>query len=684
MKKYVVALFFICTIFLFSCQKTKDIFLVLQQAESFMNVHPDSALLILDSIPTPEKLTEEEYATWCLLTTQAQDKMYIEHTSDSIINIAICYFDRQSDPNRQAQAYYCKGRILSDLLESDEALEAYLKAYDYIQQTSNYSLKARICNHLGTLYWKNRMNEKNLDWYRAAHSAYEECRDTAGIVNALRNVGRSLVEMKQSDSALFYLKEALDIAEKGNIKAQKSYIHAHIGSLLSENGLYKEALASNLKALYLTDKKEMLYPRYYAVASLYEKIDRLDSALYYAGKSLEGGSLDVECSANRLLSLIYSKDRQYEKALQCNERFILLRDSLEHIFQPVELTKVEALYNKARLENKQYKEIQAIEDKRKAWVITLLCVCLVALFAYFYLSRRIYEQKRSIDEYQRRLMENEQSLSVSREMIRSKEEVYNAIQFKLEASQKLLEDYTDQIQQLADDDLKTQEGHQYELTLIQNKINSLLEELERIYSEKMDLTSKHSVLLGQQNKLYAEVSHLSKVNKKIEEQIVDLKQKQALGEEEYEQLKREAEFLGQEKEQQLQQARKILDQYKYQNLQYEEWVKKNILRNPYLSKLIETKLFHTFEAKDWKIFEMNFDQIFPDFRKHLLEKFPTELNERDIRICCLVKLGIKTGKISEMLNLDPSTITKQKKEICTKCFLSSGRQSLEGILSFYF
>jgi hypothetical protein len=106
----------------------------------------------------------EEYATWCLLVTQARDKNYVEHTSDSVIDIAVRYFAGQEDPHRKAHAYYCKGRVLSDLDFSEEALEAYLKAKEFVQETTDYPLQARICNHLGTLYWENfdKLNRKEI------------------------------------------------------------------------------------------------------------------------------------------------------------------------------------------------------------------------------------------------------------------------------------------------------------------------------------------------------------------------------------------------------------------------------------------------------------------------------------------------------------------------------------------
>lgn len=60
-----------------------------------MDLSPDSAFLFLKNIPRPEKLSAEEYATWCLLMTQARDKNNMDHTSDSVINVVVRYLVRQ-------------------------------------------------------------------------------------------------------------------------------------------------------------------------------------------------------------------------------------------------------------------------------------------------------------------------------------------------------------------------------------------------------------------------------------------------------------------------------------------------------------------------------------------------------------------------------------------------------------
>ena len=65
----------------------------LSQAEKIMESRPDSALAILQHIPTPETLHGKAQADYSLLMTQAMDKNYINFTSDSLIKFAVGYLE---------------------------------------------------------------------------------------------------------------------------------------------------------------------------------------------------------------------------------------------------------------------------------------------------------------------------------------------------------------------------------------------------------------------------------------------------------------------------------------------------------------------------------------------------------------------------------------------------------------
>lgn len=58
-------------------------------ADSLMEVSPDSALSILESISSPQKLSRADRALYALLLTQARHKNYVPLDDDSLIKTAV-------------------------------------------------------------------------------------------------------------------------------------------------------------------------------------------------------------------------------------------------------------------------------------------------------------------------------------------------------------------------------------------------------------------------------------------------------------------------------------------------------------------------------------------------------------------------------------------------------------------
>ena len=81
-----------------------------------MNEHPDPALELLqhqkDSIASFPEETQMYYHLLCI---QARDKQYIEHTSDSLINQIVQYYENRDDAEKLMMAYYYQGSTYRDM-----------------------------------------------------------------------------------------------------------------------------------------------------------------------------------------------------------------------------------------------------------------------------------------------------------------------------------------------------------------------------------------------------------------------------------------------------------------------------------------------------------------------------------------------------------------------------------------
>ena len=78
---------------LWSCGHTSKVRPILDRAEMCMESHPDSAFVALDSLDRRLLDTPELRARHALLYSQALEKCGIEIYNDSIIHIALDYFD---------------------------------------------------------------------------------------------------------------------------------------------------------------------------------------------------------------------------------------------------------------------------------------------------------------------------------------------------------------------------------------------------------------------------------------------------------------------------------------------------------------------------------------------------------------------------------------------------------------
>ena len=140
----------------------------LVKADSLMLAHPDSTLQILNNIATGQFTTKADKAYYALLLTQARDKNYIKQTNDSLIRIAINYFDSVNDTPKQARSYYNWGNIYRDRGEYHTAINRYLTALTYLSRCENNELKSVLYSNLGYLYYVQNLNAEADSIYHQA------------------------------------------------------------------------------------------------------------------------------------------------------------------------------------------------------------------------------------------------------------------------------------------------------------------------------------------------------------------------------------------------------------------------------------------------------------------------------------------------------------------------------------
>lgn len=281
MKKQTIALIAILTALLTACTETTGYNTTLVQADSLMNLHPDSALNMLESISTDSLKTKADRAYHALLLTQARDKNYIVQTDDSLIQVAVRYYDTHENAPLQARAYYCWGSLYRDRNDYFQAIDKYTIALSHINgRSENAELKASLYSNLGYLYYTQGLSTEADSIYQRAELLAKSQKDTASLCYTLSQ--RGMISLEQGKT--YYPK-----AEQQMQQALS------IGKAFSDSTI--------------------LVPIYHSLSMLYSLMPKPGQALLYARLNYSGLKDTQHCYRTfLLLGNAYFINGQYDSA----------------------------------------------------------------------------------------------------------------------------------------------------------------------------------------------------------------------------------------------------------------------------------------------------------------------------------------------------------------------------------
>ena len=389
MSRYTILLIVLITLLPCACRRTYESkrgdFL---RFEQLMPSNPDSVLSSLQTID-PEQLSRGEQAWYYLLKTEAEDKLYRQHTTDSLIAIARDYYASTDDNARLAKAFYLSGRIHTDWKEWERATEEFLKAKELTEESRDWGLKGRIEEYLGYVSWKNDLDETALSYYKQAYSYYLRTNNNVDIAYALKGMGNAWGSLKQMDSTFLTLEKALKIAEKTDEWQLKAELYRRIGFLYREKRNYKTSEKYTRKAIAISIDVPVLY--YTDLCNLYLQTNQYDSIYVFAQKILlSNPDLRSRCLANYYLSEWAQNVGCLEDAIQYRKKYETLADSIRHQKNTELVGERQHKYDKNRLD-KEHAESDAVN------MFIIIAISLISSLAIAYLIKRIVgEQKKNL------------------------------------------------------------------------------------------------------------------------------------------------------------------------------------------------------------------------------------------------------------------------------------------------
>lgn len=356
-----------------ACTRSEHYHLQLSQADSLMQECPDSALHLLESLPTSYLKTQADRAYYALLLTQARDKNYVVQTDDSLIRTAVHYYDDRRDAAMQARAYYLWGSVCRDRNKQAEAVEKYLQAAPFAQKAGNLALLGRIYANAGYIYYHHKFYEKADSIYQLVEQIGIQLGDTSLWISSLTTQGKMHLYQKHYPQAKEKLLQALQISTNFKQNEIKSGLHSALSTLYVRTGEKRKALQHAKQNLFLQKDTAHCYRAFLELGDAYYKTGMYDSATLYIRKSLASSNLATKAGAYMRLADIAKKLGDIHLSLDMERLHTAYKDSLASSSQSSEVIRAEQQIAKKQLQQ----HYQNFLNKYHHYILILVAVTIV-------------------------------------------------------------------------------------------------------------------------------------------------------------------------------------------------------------------------------------------------------------------------------------------------------------------
>lgn len=370
---------------------------VLDRADSLMDICPDSIYQLLDSVcrnnadaPKPIRMRAE------LLKAKAQNKAYVDFTTDSVMLEVADYYDHHGSANDRMLAHYLLGCTYRDLKEAPMTLQCYYDAVEAADTTSSdcdYRTMMSIYGQIATILDKQYMPMEELDaWNNYQKYALLAC-DTFNYIRGIEMCVGAYNILADTANILKTIEQAVVLYKRhGNIKqaaiANASAIYVYLDKHNYSKAKALQQIYENESGLFdyegnIARGKEHFYC---GKGLLYLGLNELDSAEIYYRKLLDSG---FRFDAYKGLLQLYQRYQDNDSVLlystllseAYNERITDLHAEAMH--------QVKGMYDYARNQKIAMKNSEEAHKKNQLIVIMgILFFLIISAIIFLYLYNK--------------------------------------------------------------------------------------------------------------------------------------------------------------------------------------------------------------------------------------------------------------------------------------------------------
>ncbi len=376
----------------------------LAAAERLMEECPDSALTILQTVNTDSLRSRADRAAYALLYTQALDKNYLDPTDDSLMTVALTYYEQCGDRARQILCHHYQGRVRQHNRNYPQAIVSFFKAKQMAEEDGDLFRAGMACRGISDIYMECFNSADELTFARKEYEYIRASGRQPYLNYSLNDLGRALYNNREFDKAITISEQLIDSAEKTNdgylyyialqlkglsFMGQHNYKDAH--SIFEE--ICNSVFAESLDSLRLSE--------------ILANIGQENKSMCLLDKISDNSSLPFK---NIIRYQLYTKQGQYKKALHELTYTYNMNDSIFRVSASQNLAAPLTDYFKT---DKELVEIKLRNSQLTLWIIILSSIIVVSITiaATLTLYRR---QKRLTEEKVQFASQLQQELTQSR------------------------------------------------------------------------------------------------------------------------------------------------------------------------------------------------------------------------------------------------------------------------------
>lgn len=456
---------------LFSCQPPYPS--ALTKAEQCLMDSPDSTIyylaLLKDSFSS---LPKEARMYYQLLNIGAEDKMYINHYSDTTMLDIVRFYEDYGNPEKLMLAYYYLGSTYRDMYDAPRAIHFYQKAADLGEKLpQQHELLSIIYGQIAELLAYQNVYDESLVATRKALNICKEHGDSLSYPSLLCHIAR-LWEDADKDSMLHYYHAAYQQAlHNKDIEGGKPIL-VELGAVYFSLNKIEKAKNILLRLIQEEDKDVVALLN---LGKIYYSENKLDSATYYLVESLKSGRFSQKSAAYRYLAKIKEQQNAPVEALKYANKAINYSDSARNITATEAVAKATALYNYQHTEQ-QNQQLQ-YENHRKLTIIYQIGIALLlCIVISIYIIKHLHHKK-------------EIAIQQEKELRQLEEEKYKRSKTYIEDNKKRLAELEGQLHQAeAENDFAKQQllSTQKALLELTNKQTILLQNKNELQEEHLE------------------------------------------------------------------------------------------------------------------------------------------------------------------------------------------------------